>query len=359
MAGPLILYTLLIIAASLLGGFIPLFMKLTHRRMQYAISFVGGVMFGVGLLHMLTHALEAAPGQQTMLWMIGGFLLMFFVERFFCFHHHDVPQDVAVSQHNHQHEPGHEHHHHQHCTHGHEHAGDKPHPDHKLSWGGAALGMTLHSIIGGVALASAMLAEKHVSPAAAWPGVAAFAVIVLHKPFDALTVITLTRLSSMSKFASHMINLLFSLAVPAGAALALLGMEHWIAANPMFIAYALAFSAGTFICVALSDLLPELQFHHHDRIGLSAALVLGIALSWGLGILEHGTHHHDHDGHNHGAHVEDAHAGHDDHTGHDHASHMHDDHAGHDHASTPATATPAKTDDHADHNHDDHAGHDH
>ena len=84
MAGPLILYTLLIIAASLLGGFIPLFMKLTHRRMQYAISFVGGVMFGVGLLHMLTHALEAAPGQQTMLWMIGGFLLMFFV---LSFHH--------------------------------------------------------------------------------------------------------------------------------------------------------------------------------------------------------------------------------------------------------------------------------
>jgi zinc and cadmium transporter len=204
--------------------------------------------------------------------------------------------------------------------------------------------MTLHSIIGGIALASAMLAEKHVSPAVAWPGIAAFAVIVLHKPFDALTVITLTRMSSMSKFASHIVNLLFSLAVPVGAALALLGMEHWIAANPMFIAYALAFSAGTFICVALSDLLPELQFHHHDRLGLSAALILGIALSWGLGILEHGTHHHDHDGHNHGVHVEDTH---DDH---DHADH--EDHDKHEHMTAPATSSTTT-------DHDDHAGHDH
>lgn len=331
MAGPLILYTILIIAASLLGGFIPIFMKLTHRKMQYAISFVGGVMFGVGLLHMLTHALEAAPGQTTMLWMIGGFLLMFFVERFFCFHHHEVPQDQAVAQHDHspQHDHDHDHHHH-HCTHGHEHAGDKPHPDHTLGWSGAALGMSLHSIIAGVALASAMIAESHASHGAAWPGIAAFAVIVLHKPLDALTVITLTRMSHLSKFSSHVINALFSLAVPFGAMITLLGMEHWIAENPTFIAYALAFSAGTFICVALSDLLPELQFHHHDRVGLSAALIIGIALAWGLGTLEHGAHHHDHDGH-------------------DHAIMQQDDHDDHDHATIPAV--------HDDHDHDEHDGH--
>ena len=43
---------------------------------------------------------------------------------------------------------------------------------------------------------------------------------------------------------------------------------------------ALAFSAGTFLCISLSDLLPELQFHRHDRIKLSAALLLGLALAW-------------------------------------------------------------------------------
>jgi zinc and cadmium transporter len=41
---------------------------------------------------------------------------------------------------------------------------------------------------------------------------------------------------------------------------------------------ALAFSAGTFLCIALSDLLPELQFHSHDRLKLSLALLAGMAL---------------------------------------------------------------------------------
>jgi zinc and cadmium transporter len=69
-------------------------------------------------------------------------------------------------------------------------------------------------------------------------------------------------------------------------------------------AWALAFSAGMFLCIASSDLLPELQFHRHDRIGLSAALVVGLAFAFALARLEAASHvhidepahdHHDHD----------------------------------------------------------------
>ena len=49
---------------------------------------------------------------------------------------------------------------------------------------------------------------------------------------------------------------------------------------------ALAFSAGVFICISLSDLLPELEFHAHDRFKLSLALLLGVAAAWGIGYLE-------------------------------------------------------------------------
>ena len=51
-------------------------------------------------------------------------------------------------------------------------------------------------------------------------------------------------------------------------------------------AIALAFSAGTFLCIALSDLLPELQFHSHDRLPLSAALLTGFALMAGAALAE-------------------------------------------------------------------------
>ena len=52
------------------------------------------------------------------------------------------------------------------------------------------------------------------------------------------------------------------------------------------LAAVLAFSAGTFICVASSDLLPELHFHRHDRVKLSIALAAGIALAWLIGLFE-------------------------------------------------------------------------
>ncbi len=51
-------------------------------------------------------------------------------------------------------------------------------------------------------------------------------------------------------------------------------------------AVALAFSAGTFLCIALSDLLPELQFHSHDRLKLSISLVAGFCLMAGTSLIE-------------------------------------------------------------------------
>ena len=57
-------------------------------------------------------------------------------------------------------------------------------------------------------------------------------------------------------------------------------------------AHALAFSAGTFLCIALSDLLPELQFHTHDRIKLSVALLAGFVLMGSTAAWEDTSHAH-------------------------------------------------------------------
>ena len=76
--------------------------------------------------------------------------------------------------------------------------------------------------------------------------------------------------------AHHAVNALFALVVPIGAAMLWLGVSQ---NGAEILPYALAFSAGTFICIATSDLLPELQFHRHDRVGLSAALLVGLALA--------------------------------------------------------------------------------
>ncbi|MBX9787742.1 MAG: ZIP family metal transporter [Pirellulales bacterium] len=326
---PLACYSILVLLASLAGGWIPLVVRLTHQRMQLAISFVAGAMLGVGLLHMVPHALaELGSVDRVMLWALAGFVAMFFVERFFAFHHHDVPDDADTAAghvHSHAHVHAHGHHHDHH--HGHDHAvtvghaaqattsphetGSAPPADHllrqqRLNWGGAAVGLTLHSLADGVALAASVEAERELAGPVALAGLATFVVIFLHKPFDSMTIGTLMAVGGSSRRKRHVVNALFALAIPAGAALFYLGANSSGTGMQSVIGVALAFSAGTFLCISSSDLLPELQFHNHDRVKLSAALVLGLAVAWGVGFLEHAGHGHDGHGRSHGhQHVHD------------------------------------------------------
>jgi zinc and cadmium transporter len=122
-------------------------------------------------------------------------------------------------------------------------------------------------------------------------GFGTFLVILLHKPFDSMTIATLMAHGGWSLTWRHIINGLFSLAIPLGIAVFYFGLMGESGGGAT-LAKALAFAAGTFLCIALSDLLPELQFHDHDRGKLSAALLLGLALAWGISQLESTTHQH-------------------------------------------------------------------
>lgn len=308
----LVIYCVLILLASLAGGWIPMKLTLTHRRMEFAVSFVAGVMLGVGVLHMLPHAILAraeavAPAHDhdhehdhahdhghsadialdhaavhdllgpILLWLLAGFLVMFFIERFFCFHHHDPPGPSLPAAANHDH---HNHAHH----HGHAHHGQAP-SKHHLTWTGAAVGLSIHSLIEGIALAASVEVGRQHAPSAIPVGLATFLVILLHKPFDSLTLGTLMGLGGRSPQFRHIVNAAFAALIPAGVILFYFGLAGDADAG-LVISAALAFSAGTFLCIAMSDLLPELQFHQHDRFKLSLALLTGLALAWIISILE-------------------------------------------------------------------------
>src|SRR3954454_23500186 len=144
-----------IVVASLLGGALPLASRLTHTRLQIYLSFAAGAMLGAAFFHMLPEAVEIGTASigtaSTLRWAAGGLLAVFFLERWFAFHHHEAPEDPA--------EP---------CpTHPHEHAHGSGHaagligaeapgghgPGTKgtsLHWGIAAFGLAVHTIAGGV-----------------------------------------------------------------------------------------------------------------------------------------------------------------------------------------------------------------
>ncbi len=312
----LVVYCLLILAASLAGGWIPLAIRLTHRRMQIAVSLVAGVMLGVGLLHMLPHALLEAPDayDQVFYWVLAGFLVMFFIERFFCFHHHDVPHEPTAPQHD-------------------SHADHDPNlccqsapggAGHRLTWSGAAIGLSLHTVIAGVALAASVEVETQGGHVGAMAGFGTFLVIFLHKPFDAMTLGTLMAVGGWSMTARHAVNAVFALMIPLGVVLFHFGLGHTHDdGGSRLLAYALGFSSGTFLCIAMSDLLPELQFHRHDRIALSLAMILGLAAAWAIGLIETGGHgHQPHDQDTPAVEVQGDYAGsHPSGAGHQHAHH--------------------------------------
>jgi zinc and cadmium transporter len=270
----LVCYCVFALFAALAGGALPTLFKLTHTRLQLAVSFVAGLMLGLSLLGLLPHAShELQSVQRTAVWMLGGFMAMFLLQRFLPFHHHDVAEGSPV-------EP---------CGHTHSLAERSAR---SLSWMGVALGLSLHSIFDGLAMAAAVVsdAQGHVGAL----GLGTALAVILHKPFGALAITTLMAASGAARFSRNLVNLAFALVTPSGALLFYLGAGPWAHEHPAWLGCALAFCAGTFLCISCADLLPELQFHRHDRVKLSLALLAGIGVALLIVWFGHAGHEHQH-----------------------------------------------------------------
>jgi zinc and cadmium transporter len=260
-----------VLLASLAGGWLPLLVRLTHARLQIAISFVAGLMLGLALLHFIPDSEEQLHSlDRTVAWALAGFLVMFFLQRFLHYHHHDAPEDAPAAGCCHQDAAEHyEHEHHAPAP-----AGQAPG---RLSWAGAALGLTLHSLLDGIALAAAVSigSQDHTGLI----GLGTALAVILHKPFDAMAISTLMAAGGQSRGARQWLNVLFALVAPLGILLFYFGAGQFAEANAVILGSALGFCAGTFLCIACSDLLPELQFHSHDRLWLSLALLAGLGVA--------------------------------------------------------------------------------
>lgn len=273
----LALYCAAIIAASLLGGWLPSRMRMTHTRTQVVMSLVAGLMLGVALYHLLPHGLvelqhaggESSPIDTAAWWAMIGMVLMLLLLRLFHFHQHDFSDGN-----------------HEHLHHEHEEPGAHP-----LSWVGIALGLGLHTLIDGVALgASVSGGIEHGSPAFSWVGLGVFLAILLHKPLDALSITSMMQAGGWSSRAMGVANLAFATLCPLGALLFVWGLG--LLDNQAYVVgCALAFSAGVFLCISLGDLLPEVHFHSHDRIVLTLSFLVGIALAYALRFVEPGMSH--------------------------------------------------------------------
>jgi zinc and cadmium transporter len=281
----LLIYCSIIVLASLAGGWLPSLVKLTHTRMQLMMSVVSGLMLGIALLHMLPQAAEHLSSMTSVsAALLAGLLVMFFLLRVFQVHSHGSLDD-SEGNHNHAHGHG--------CDHNH------PAESPSLNWVGLFFGLAIHTLLDGVALAASVVADAdHMAHQFALYGLGTFLAVALHKPLDALAITSLMSTSGWSARSQTAVNLSYALMCPLGSLMFWLGVSQ-LAGKEFVVGSALAFSAGFFLCIALGDLLPEVQFHSHDRLKLSVALLLGVATAFGIEL----THSHNH-GATHGHHHE-------------------------------------------------------
>ena len=232
MSSELLFYCTIMFVLTLAGGLVTLIRQWSDEWLHLFLSFGAGIFLGAVFFHLLPEVMKLEHSYRAGLFILGGYLLIFFIER------------ILLSR-----EGG---------GHGH---------GHVVVSLTVLIGLSVHSLMEGFGLAVTM-----VDPQLAWILLVS---ILAHKIPAAFSLVSLALLAKQSRLRSFYYLLLFSVTAPAGALVLgpLLGLDH---AGAMWQTTGLV--TGSFLYVATADLLPEV-FHSPKRRWVNLFLMLvGITL---------------------------------------------------------------------------------
>lgn len=234
----IIIASLLVSVISFSGAFLLFWGKLvTQKTAAYFLSFAAGTMLAVSFLDLLPEALESASeGANIFAPVLLGIVVFFFLERFVIwFHHHDE-------------------------THGMQ-------PPAVL----ILLGDGLHNFLDGVAITAAFL----VSPGL---GFVTTLAIAAHEIPQEIADFSVLVQGGMRKTRALFFNFLSGLTALVGALISFYFLEN----IAEFLPISLAFTAGMFIYIACSDLIPEIHKNAERQKNWTQFLpfLLGITVLW-------------------------------------------------------------------------------
>jgi zinc and cadmium transporter len=247
----LALFSGLVVLAALLGGLLPWWGKLRPDRIPPLVSASAGILLSTALFHLLPEAYEL-NGWTVLLAAIVGMLSLLILEK-----------SLRGYGHGHGHVHGEDREH----THGHhqeDHAHQTPA---KVSTLAAFLGLSLHSFFDGFALGSAQTLELQ------W---VVFLALFVHKAPTGFSLSAILRMSQVPFKKGLVYLLVLSLFVPLGAFSFVMipGLQTIVGVS----GYALAFSAGNFLHVAIDDLLPEVNREAKDPKTAVLGFLIGLSL---------------------------------------------------------------------------------
>ncbi|MBI2031370.1 MAG: ZIP family metal transporter [Candidatus Levybacteria bacterium] len=241
--GNILIFTFVGSLGGLIGGVILLAKERFALRISHFLaSFAAGVLLGTAFFDLLPEALVDAEklGINVFFWTLIGIIFFFFTERFIhWFHHHE-----------------------------------EYHSEKRSSQNTVPLiifGDTVHNFIDGVVIAATFFISIPL-------GIITSLAVFAHELPQEIGDFGLLLHKGLNRKKIIFVNILSALASFAGAILTYLAGNALINYIPIFI----SITAGFFIYIAASDLIPEI--HHEKRKGYAAIesimLLIGVLIVW-------------------------------------------------------------------------------
>ncbi|HRN96205.1 MAG TPA: ZIP family metal transporter [Candidatus Levybacteria bacterium] len=236
------LFTFLSSILSLIGGIVlMLWQKFAIRISHFLSAFAAGTLLGAAFLDLIPeaaeHAYEAGIEGEIFIWILVGILFFFFLERFIrWFHQHEHPHKSKSDTH---------------------------------TIPLIILGDSMHNFIDGVVIAATFTISIPL-------GIVTAIAVAAHEIPQEIGDFGVLLKKGMSASKAIILNVASALSSLLGATLFLL-----IGSNiENSVPYLLAITAGFFIYIALSDLVPEIQDQGHRKLAAIeiTCMLLGIVL---------------------------------------------------------------------------------
>lgn len=234
-----LLASFLISTLSFLGSFSLFSGPFKQNKISYFVSFAAGVMLSAALLDIIPEALEMGDPHELLMYVLGGIILSFLMERFALFHHHHHDDTHHIK------------------------------PSAYL----VLVGDAFHNFIDGVAIATTFL----VNPAV---GVATTIAIAAHEIPQELADFSILVNSGLEKKKALLYNFLSALTALVGVIVGYYFIQQFEGiTGPL-----LGFTGGIFLYISLADLIPELHNDHRQQKSWHLAFIflLGIAVLYFL-----------------------------------------------------------------------------
>lgn len=230
----IIFFTLIAAAANVAGGFIILFKKQwSNRNLNALMALSAGLLVTIAIMDLIPEALTV--DSSSALYILIGFITIFFFQQFVASHFH---------------------------------FGEETH-EHKITHStvlGAFFGLLIHTFFDGFAIVISFEVEFRL-------GIVVLVAVLLHKIPDGITISSIVYTLLRNRRIAIMAAVFLGLSTMIGALVASMLVSFPLPFDKIS-ASALAFSAGVFLYVACTDLLPVVN--SADDRPVAAVFFLGV-----------------------------------------------------------------------------------